>query len=449
MKNTSVKNVVLASILATFVVGCGGGSDSDSGTTPPIPTPTPAKIFGTVDSISPTNQTITVNGRTLATASSMVTYQQDKLTTDAITKGMQVEILTANNNAKAIALNPAFTGTVSAIGKDTIMVNGVQFISAQPQLKNDITIGTWVMISAKLQSDGSWLASSVTSPVGVTTQESEVEGRVSKLNEAAQQFNIGKVIVNYANAELDLEGHQLANGQWVEVEGRYDTQNLTLFAEEVDIENEMDFNDAEIEGVITWVNTEKTHFEIDSRTRILVTPRTQFEDGKQVDLKTGRVISVDLIAKGMGLEATEIEFEDATGTTPQPFVREFSVEGLAQMTDGVFTINGIEFTLDAGTYYDDGLTATTLLNHKWLDVEGIEVKATTVTPAHWLVKEIELNDVNHPEAIPTNISLEGPVSSNSLWGYTSTDNTLAQFNGKWVEVECTLNGDDLLKCRLD
>lgn len=443
MKNTSVKNVVLASILATFVVGCGGGSDSNGGTTPPIPTPAPAKIFGTVDSISPTNQTITVNGRTLATASTIVTYQQDKLATDAITKGMQVEILTANNNAKVIALNPAFTGTVSAIGKDTITVNGVQFTSAQSQLKNDIAIGTWVMISAKLQSDGSWLASSVTSPVGVTTQESEVEGRVSKLNEAAQQFNIGKVIVNYANAELDLEGHQLANGQWVEVEGRYDTQNLTLFAKEVDIENEMDFNDAEVEGTVTWVNTEQTHFEIDSRTRILVTPTTLFEDGKQVDLKTGRLISVDLIAKGTGLEATEIEFEDATGTIPQPFVREFSVEGLAQqVTDSVFTINGIEFTLDAGTYYDDGLTTATL-NNAWVDVEGIEVKATTVTPAHWLVKEIE------PEVKETNISLEGPVSNNSLWGYTSSDNTLAKFNDKWVEVECTRNGDDLLNCRLD
>lgn len=443
MKNTSVKNVVLASILATFVVGCGGGSsDSNGGTTPPIPTPTPAKIFGTVDSISPTNQTITVNGRTLATASSMVTYQQDTLTIDAITKGMQVEILTANNNAKAIALDPAITGTVSAIDKDTITVNGVQFISPQSQLKSDITIGTWVMISAKLQSDGSWLASSITSPVGITTQESEIEGRVSRLDAIAHQFNIGSVIVNYNNAEFDLEGHQLANGQWVEVDGRYDSQARTLFAEEVDIENEMDFNDAEIEGVITWVNTEQTHFEIDSRTRILITPTTQFEDGNKADLKTGRVISVDLISKGMGLEATEIEFEDATGTTPQPVVREFSVEGKALVTDGVFTINGNEFTLDAGTYYDNGLTTATL-NNAWVDVEGIEVKATTVTPAHWLVKEIE------PEVKQNNISLEGPVSSNSLWGYTSSDNTLAQFNGKWVEVECTLNDDDLLNCRLD
>ncbi len=442
MKNTSVKNVVLASILATFVVGCGGGSDSNGDTTPPIPTPTPAKIFGTVDSISPTNQTITVNGRTLATASTMVSYQQDTLTTDAISKGMQVEILTANNNAKAIALNPAFTGIVSAIGKDTITVNGVQFTSAQPQLRNDIAIGTWVMISAKLQSNGSWLASSVTSPAGVTTQDSEIEGRVSQLNEVAHQFNIGKVIVNYTNAEFDLLANQLANGQWVEVEGRYDSQNLTLFAEEVDIENEMDFNDAEIEGVVTWVNAEQNNFEIDSRTRILVTPTTQFEDGKRVDLKNGRVISVDLISKGMGLEATEIEFEDATGTIPQPFVRELSVEGLAQVTNDVFTINGIEFTLDAGTYYDDGLTAATL-NNAWVDVEGIEVKATTVTPAHWLVKEIER------EFEQNNISLEGPVSNNSLWGYTSSDNTLAKFNGKWVEVECTRNGDDLLNCRLD
>lgn len=443
MKNTSVKNIVLASILATFVVGCGSGSsNSDGSITPPIPTPTPAKIFGTVDSISPTNQTITVNGRTLATASTMVTYQQDTLTTDAITKGMQVEILTANNNAKAIALDPAITGTVSAIDQDTITVNGVQFISPQSQLRNDITVGTWVMISAKLQSDGSWLASSITSPVGVTTQESEIEGRVSQLDAVAHQFNIGTVIVNYNNAELDLEGNQLANGQWVEVEGRYDSQARTLFAEEVDIENDMDFNDSEIEGIVTWVNTEQTNFEIDSRTRILVTPTTQFEDGKQIDLKAGRLISVDLVAKGMGLEATEIEFEDASGTIPQPFGREFSVEGLAQITGGVFTINGIEFTLDAGTYYDDGLTPATL-NNTWVDVEGIEVKATTVTPAHWLVKEVER------EVQQTNISLEGPVSNNSLWNYPSSDNSLARFNGKWVEVECQLNGDDLLKCRLD
>ncbi|MEC4728675.1 DUF5666 domain-containing protein [Shewanella sp. D64] len=441
MKNFRVKNVVLASILATFVVGCGSGS-SDGGTTPPTPTPTPAKIFGTVDSISPTNQTITVNGRTLATASAMVTYQQDTLTTDAITKGMQVEILTANNSAKAIALDPAITGTVSAIDQDTITVNGLAFTYPQAQRSNDITVGSWVMISAKLQNDGSWLASSITSPAGVATQESEIEGRISQLNEVAQQFNIGTLVVNYSNAELDLEGQQLANGQWVEVEGRYDSQDLTLFAQEVDIENDMDFNDAEIEGTVTWVNTEKTLFEIDSRTRILVTPTTQFEDGKLIDLNTGRHISVDLITKGTGLEATEIEFEDASGSIPQPFAREFTVEGLAQVTNGAFSINGIEFTLDAGTYYDDGLTVGTL-NNTWVEVEGIEVEAATLTPAHWLVKEIE------PELRETNISLEGLVSNNSLWNYPSSDNSLARFNDKWVEVECQLNGDDLLKCRLD
>ncbi|ACA87283.1 DUF5666 domain-containing protein [Shewanella woodyi] len=437
MKSANAKNLLLASILATFVVGCGGGSSDSGSTTPEIPVAptTPAKIFGSVEAVSTTNQTITVNGYTLQTAGTPINYEDNILELADLTPGVQVEVETLKGKAIDIELNPAIAGVVSEVQGNKLVVNGTTFTFSA--LNSDIQVGSWVMISALQQNDGTWSVSSVNQAPVLT--HAEIEGRISLLDTTASKFNIGSMQVEYSNATIEY-GDILKNGQWVEVDGNF--ENSHFVAAKIDVENDTDYDGVEIEGTITWVNSELSYFEIDNRTKIQVTANTKFEDGVKTDLKSGNQVDVDMANSSSGLVATNIDFENQQPEIPVTQAREFSNQGFATLNSGIVTINGTEFVIDAATHFDDGLTEA-MLNNIWIEVEGIEVKATALTPAHWLIKEIER------ETKETEISLEGPVSNNSLWNYTSSDNSLAQFDGKWVEVECMLNGDDLLNCRLD
>ncbi|NRD74364.1 hypothetical protein HQQ94_14205 [Shewanella sp. VB17] len=436
MKSLNTKNLLLASILATFVVGCGGGS-SDNAPAANVPevSATPTKIWGTVGAVSPANQTITVNGYTLQTAGTPIYYENNTLALADLTPGTQVKVETQQDKATEIELDPAITGVVSQIQGNNLVVNGTTFTYLE--LNSDIEVGSWVMISARQQTDGLWSVSSVNASPALSY--SEIEGRISALDTAIGKFTIGSMQVEYTNAIIE-DGDILSNGQWVEVYGHYNQDILTAL--EIDVENDIDFAGVEAEGTITWVNAEQTYFEIDNRTKVQVTNQTTYEDGTHTDLKNGNLVDVDMIQSNEGLIAKSIEFENKQPETPVDQIKEFSVQGLAETNDGIVTINGIEFIIDAATHFDDGLTESAL-NNLWVEIEGIEVKASNTNPAHWLIKDIER------ETKAIHISLEGPVSNNSLWNYPSSDNSLAQFNTRWVDLECRLNGHDLIQCRLD
>lgn len=427
MKSSSATNIFLITVLAAGLSACDNNSDDTS----PTDSSTPNKIAGLVESVSTIKQTVTVNGYTLQAAGTPVSYEDNQFELSYLTVGTQVEVETAAGSATEIELDPAITGIVSEIQDDSIVVNGIRFSHSN---LTDIEEGDWVMISAKMQADDSWEVSAIT--VSPVLNYAEVEGKLSALDTSNETFNIGSMVVNYSYAYIE-DNETLENGQWVEVEGSYLTNNF--IATEIDVEDGNDYDGVEIEGTITWVNSELSYFEIDNRTTVQVTSLTVFEDGTQADLKTGAVVDVEMSSSENGLVATEIDFEDKKSDT---VVQEFSVEGFATASNDTVTINGVEFIIDASTQFEDGLTKDSLYN-VWVEVEGIEVAATDLTAAYWLIKEIE------SEIPETTISLEGPVSDNTLWNYSASDNSLAQFNGMWVDVECNLNGETLLNCNLD
>jgi len=434
MRSLTAKNIFLISALAASLAGCGStsnDSDNDKNTTP-VDT-TPAKISGLVESISTTAQTVTVNGYTLQAADAEISYEDNQFELAYLTVGTQVEVETSTGSATEIEIDPAITGIVSAIQDDSIVVNGISFNYADVA---EIEIGSWVMISAQMQVDDSWLVSSINiSPV---LANAEVEGRISTLDTTNSTFTIGTMQIDYSAAYIE-DGATLADGQWVEVEGSYSYSNF--IATEIEVEDESDYDGVEMEGTITWVNSEQTAFEMNSRTTIQVTNQTRFEDGTQSDLSVGSIVDVEMSNSANGLVATEIEFENKQSET---IVQEFSVEGFAtaDTESDIITINGLEFVIDARTQFKDGLSKTSIYN-SWVEIEGIEVVATDLNDAYWLIKEVEAET---PEAT---ISLEGPVSDNTLWNYSAADDSLVQFNAMWVEVECTLNGDELLNCMID
>jgi len=433
MKSLTAKNIFLISALAASLAGCGSTSSESDNDETSTPT-TPATISGLVESISTTEQTVTVNGYTLQVAGAEISYEDNLFELTYLTVGTQVEIETSGDNATEIEIDPTMTGIVSEVQGDSVTVNGVNFTYANV---TGIEVDDWVMISAQIQSNDSWSVSSINvSPVVLAN--AEVEGRISTLDTTSDTFYIGTLQVDYSAAYIE-DNATLENGQWVEIEGNY--SNNSFSATEVEVETDSDYDGVEMEGTITWVNAEQTAFELNSRTTVQVTNQTRFEDGTQDDLTIGSIVDVEMSITNDELVATEIEFENKQSET---VIQPFSLQGYAtaDTENDTITINDIEFVINASTQFENGLSKDSVYN-TWVEVEGIEVPATDLRDAYWLIKEVE---AELPEAT---ISLEGPVSANTLWNYSAADDSLAQFNEMWVEVECTLNGDQLLNCILD
>ena len=47
------------------------------------------------------------------------------------------------------------------------------------------------------------------------------------------------------------------------------------------------------------------------------------------------------------------------------------------------------------------------------------------------------------------MELEGPVEGGRIWGYVTSDGSLAPFEGRWLELECRFDGMRLSQCRED
>lgn len=428
-------NKLLICVTTILLVGCGsGGSSTDiSNPDPIVPSLTlPAKINGTVTEVSSNNNLITVNGYSVNIADASIRYGKQQLDVNAIQIGMRVEIDNEGQQAKNIILDPSLVGAISSVNQSTIAVNGIN-IAVKSTDTSKYNVGDWVAVNGYPSEVGEWQVDSINLIPNFAF--AEIEGRVSGLNKTEQQFNIGSAVINYASAQL--EGN-LQEGAWVEVEGQ---QNGALFlASEVDVEDLASFNDMELEGTITWVNQDKTQFELNARTRLYVATNTQFEDGNQASLVEGKRVDVDIQFTQQGLWAKEVEFEQSnTNDETAPLVgKKFELEGLATLdANNQLQINGFTFATDVRTQFDDGLTLATL-DQKWIQIEGVELATS-----QWLVKEVDLEIRNNE------LDLSGLVTQKTLWGYQAMDDSLTQFEGKWVDVECQFDGSNIHSCRID
>lgn len=271
---------------------------------------------------------------------------------------------------------------------NTFTVNGVELSFAQ--LNEEIEINDWVMVSALPMATETGVGYKVLSVIEVENTDLagkyELEGTLSQLDSAASTFKLGQVVVDYANIQLEPT---IGNGDWVEVTGQM--SNGVFVATEVEVDNyddNEDFDDAEIEGVVTWINNEKTLFTLNARGQFVIDNSTRFEDGSRNNLKTGELVDVTAI-NGV---AKEIEFDrDHDGDHEQGTWHEFDAEGIVSyVTDSTIildTFNGASQTIyaDNMTRYEDRLTLATLTG-KRVEIEGI------VRGGQKIAREIELED---------------------------------------------------------
>ncbi|HIF9075925.1 TPA: DUF5666 domain-containing protein [Photobacterium damselae] len=385
-----MKKLALVTIIGLILSGCGGGGSSDNGSTPKPdiqPETKPALVEGTIDTVNGSN--ITVNGRSYQVAS--VNYANTPLAdgVSVLKPQMMVQVSEVAKAGATVFLDPTLLGQVTAVNhtNHTFTVNGVELSFAQ--LNKDIEINDWVMVSALPMATETGVGYKVLSVIEVENTDLagkyELEGTLSQLDSVASTFKLGQVVVDYANIQLDPT---IGNGDWVEVTG--EMIDGAFVATEVEVDNyddNEDFDDAEIEGVVTWINNEKTLFTLNARGQFVIDNSTRFEDGSRHNLKMGELVEVTAI-NGV---AKEIEFEcDHDGDHDQGTWREFDVEGIvSDVTDSTITLYGVQqpVYVDNMTRYEDRLTLATLTG-KRVEIEGI------VRNGQKIAREIELEELD-------------------------------------------------------
>ncbi|HIF9545453.1 TPA: DUF5666 domain-containing protein [Photobacterium damselae] len=386
-----MKKLALVTIIGLILSGCGGGGSSDSGSTPKPdikPETKPALVEGTIDKVNGSN--IIVNGRSYQVAS--VNYANTPLAdgVSVLKPQMMVQVSDVARAGATVFLDPTLLGKVTAVNHttNTFTVNGVELSFAQ--LNKEIEINDWVMVSALPMATETGVGYKVLSVIEVENTDLagkyELEGTLSQLDSAASTFKLGQVVVDYANIQLEPT---IGNGDWVEVTGQM--SNGVFVATEVEVDNyddNEDFDDAEIEGVVTWINNEKTLFTLNARGQFVIDNSTRFDDGSRNNLKTGELVEVTAI-NGV---AKEIEFDrDHDGDHEQGTWHEFDAEGIVSnvmnSTITLDTFNGASQTIyvDNMTRYEDRLTLATLTG-KRVEIEGI------VRGGQKIAREIELED---------------------------------------------------------
>ncbi|MGL5323204.1 MAG: hypothetical protein ACRC91_00510 [Aeromonas sp.] len=113
---------------------------------------------------------------------------------------------------------------------------------------------------------------------------------------------------------------------------------------------------------------------------------------------------------------------------------EFKLTGRTTWQLGQLMVNGLPFVIDDQTRFKDWLNEDDL-GGTWVDLEGVVLNGVRY------VREVEAID----EA--GEMELEGPVEGGRIWGYTTSDNSLAPFEGRWLELECKFDGMRLSRCR--
>lgn len=348
-----MKNSLLAVLIGFIITGCGGGGSNESASTPPPVTEAkPVVAQGSINRVDYNNNTIEVNGHTYMVE--RVEYGIQPLSITTLKPNMIVEVAMMVKSGAVVSVEPTIVGSVSSIHPDrkSFMVNGVTLaFTLDPQIE----LGDWVMVSSLPQATADGLGYKVLSVIKIEQEDVagqyEIEGRLSELDQNTKTFKLGTSTKVLFSPDVIEDNAVLKNGQWVEVKGQMVNNEFTAAEVEVETYDGSD-NDHEIEGIVTWVNSSKTEFELNARGRFVVNAQTRFEDGNKNHLVSGELVEVTAVNR----VAKEIEFENDFG--------------------------GENFYLDAYTEFDDLLTVNTL-NGQYVDIEGV------IIDGKYVVREIE------------------------------------------------------------
>lgn len=316
MNNLSKTPISAAVVLITsvFVAGCGGSSSSEDDGEPVV-------SRGMITGFG----SVYVNGRRYRTDGARFEVDDEDGNENDLRVGMVVTVLGKKDNsgyqADDVIYDNELKGPVSSITIDpgdatrktltilgqAVLVTGDTTIDDDGNLSFDtITIGDVLEVSG-YAGNSQFIATHI--ELQDDDDEIEIKGMIENLT--AGSFEIKGFPVSYsASTEIDDDISMLADGLYVEVEGRLNGAGDTLIADEIESEDDDymdDVDDIEIRGVISDYGSTNMTFMLQDQ---LVDAGTAELEPASLTLSNGLIVEVEgYIADGV-LYADEIELED-------------------------------------------------------------------------------------------------------------------------------------------
>ncbi|WP_392344763.1 winged helix-turn-helix domain-containing protein [Pseudoalteromonas prydzensis] len=342
-QHKKITQIISLSALTLALTACGSSNSQSNELTTPT-AQLPSVLIGELTATTAT--TITVNQHEIPASNAEVEIDGVDGSLSDLKKGMMVEVETNGSHATEIDYDPNFKGPVQVQG-NVINIAGVRLTGFDSSMVKD---GDLVEVSG-YNSAYNRLTVTYQQPISDPQTELEVEGVISALNTQQRTFSLGNILINYQQADVD---GPLVNGQFVEVEGFMNGQQL--LANEVDAKQHSSFDDdtdSQLAGQVTWLNNDSTLMTINGQWQVSLNAQTRYDDGTVADLAIGRFVEIDALWQQANnrFVAQEIEFGSANDVVNSNSA--FSVTGLVTYTQGVATINGIEFILNNQTVFDD------------------------------------------------------------------------------------------------
>ncbi len=281
------------------------------------------ELTGKVSDFNPVDATFSLNGKTVffdenTEFKNGIFVNDDFVEVKAIQRAdgsvFALKIEVESEDGIELEVEGNVTNFVSA---SEFMVNGISIITDnntefKDGSRENLANGVSVEVEGVLTQDNLLLAKKVEFDDD-DAEEVEIAGFIEDLVKDSPfdyQFNLGaqrvQVTINTEFKHGNFE--KLDNGLEVEVEG-YTTDGVTVVAKELKFQA---IKYVEFEGVITQVDSATMFYVLGQK--IKVSEQTQFEDGDQSDIATGKNVEVEgyLVTEDgeTYIQAEKVEFED-------------------------------------------------------------------------------------------------------------------------------------------
>jgi len=472
-----MKKLIALSVLPFALVACGGGSSEESNEIPEPSTTAPSETTPLPDESSSTAITVkqgVITGfgsvyldgkRYLTDNANIIINGIEGQAIDQLKVGMTINLISENGddtpNAQRIEYDSGVEGVVQSIDR----VNRIIYIAGVEVFYNDLThfiatssvslsVGERVEVSGYPLAGGQFQATYIGKELDNDGQQSEhISGLIQNLDTGQQKFSIGNVTVDYSSARV--EG-VISNQILVKVEGM--TEGSNLIASEVEVKGYHDdnYDEAEVEGVITAYDNNAGIVEVNGQ-QFELSSSVSFSNGSSLDLITGAQVELKLSIVNGGFTVTHIEFKHFD------YYNDGVMKGAIAAIDysaKSLTIGSNTYFANSQTHYEDEYDQYFSFDSLQLN-EFIEVVYVTEGTQNVILKvEREREDERFEESeikgqitsftsssiVVAGLSIDLPADA--LYFIDDTRSSLAQFvsnvtNGLYVEVSGTFDANGL------